>query len=173
MEKTLWWAVGRTMGRIVVVVVAVVVVVSAIMVIILSTSTPTMAASLEDLVVIATTGCVVRITVQSVALTHHMVCQECLEIFLAIGGEEEGVDAGPELLEGEVGGGEEGAAGVGAVEFVEKAGLGEPELEGGEFRGQEGEDFENVRGWEENGVDAVDYAVAAELVEVLVGWMEE
>ena len=52
---------------------------------------------------------------------------------------------------------------MGAVEFVEETGLGEAELEGGEFGGQECEDFENVRGWEEDGVDAVDYAVAAEL----------
>jgi len=90
-EETLWWATGRTVGRTVVVVVAVVVVVSAIMVIaimtmviILSTSAPTMAAPLEDLVVVPTTGCVVRITVQRMALTHHMVCQQRLEVFLAI-----------------------------------------------------------------------------------------
>lgn len=147
------------------VVVAVVVVV----IVLLAMAAPT----LEDLRIIpirAARG-VVRITIQRMALTHDMVCQQGLEVFLTIGREEKAVDAGTELLEGEVGGGEEGAAGVGAVEFVEEPGLGKAELEGGEFGGQEGEDFEDVGRWEEDGVDAVDYAVAAELGHVSCGWM--
>jgi len=126
------------------------------------------ATTLEDLVVVAATGGVVRVTIQCVSLTHNMVRQQRLEVFLTIAGKQERVDARAKFLESEVGGGEEGAAGVGAVEFVEEAGLGEAELEGGEFGGQEGEDAEDVWGWEEDGVDAVDYAVTAELGGVLV-----
>jgi hypothetical protein len=42
----------------------------------------------------------------------------------------------------------------------------EAEGEGAEFAGEELDDFEGGWGWEEDGVDAVDYAVGAELVGV-------
>lgn len=85
-------------------------------------ATHAVAVALEKFL-LAITGLVVSVGVESVALADDVVEEESLEVLLAVRAEEEGVDARSELLEGEVAGGEEGAAGVGAVELVEEAGL--------------------------------------------------
>ena len=60
----------------------------------------------------------------------------------------------------------------------EETGLGKAELEGAEFPREEFDDFECGWRWEEEGVDAVDYAVAAELLLLQlvrgnwIGWLD-
>lgn len=49
-------------------------------------------------------------------------------------------------------------------DFVE-TGLHECEFKGGEFAGEKLDDFGDGRGWEDEGVDTMDYAVCAELWE--------
>jgi len=68
-----------------VVVTIVVAIVIAIVAMVSSTGAPAMAATtLEDLVIIPATRSVVRITVQGMTLTDHMVRQQRLEVFLTI-----------------------------------------------------------------------------------------
>lgn len=87
-----------------------------------------------------------------------------------MGGEEEGVDAGAELAECEIGRSEKGAAGMrGGGEGRGETGFEEGELKGGELAGEEGDDLEGGWGWEKKGVDTVNNTVGAEL-EVLV-WL--
>ena len=96
-----------------------------------------------------------------------MVFEQGFEVFLAVFGEEEGINSGTKLLECKVGGREEGSAGViGLGDFFEKSSFYEGELEGGKFAGKEFDDFKSGRGWEEEGVDTVDYAVGSELLGV-------
>ena len=60
-----------------------------------------------------------------------MVFEECLEVLLAVLGEEESVDAGTEFLECKVGGREEGSAFVGrGLDGFEETGFLEAELQG-------------------------------------------
>jgi hypothetical protein len=47
---------------------------------------------------------------------------------------------------------------------VEETGLLEAELKGAEFGGEELDDLERWWRWEEDGIDAVDYAVGSELL---------
>lgn len=85
-----------------------------------------------------------------------MVFQECAEVFRAVGGEEEGVDSQAQVLEGFVGGGEDGDTLVCIFEGRGEAGFEEGEGEGAEVGGDEVEEVEGGWGWEEDGVDAVD-----------------
>ena len=63
-----------------------------------------------------------------------MILQECLEVFLAVFGEKESVDLGTELLECEVGWGEEGTASVWCLfDSFEETGLRETKGQGAEF----------------------------------------
>ena len=95
---------------------------------------------------------------------HNVVLQQRFEVLLAVGGEEESVDLRAQLAEGPVRGREERAAGVRAVgDGFCKAGFREAEFQGGECAGEERDDGCGGWGWEEEGVDAVDYAVGAEL----------
>lgn len=96
-----------------------------------------------------------------------MVGEKSLEVLLSIGREEEGVDARSELRESKIGWGKEGTAGVGSVELVEKARLGEAELEGGELAGKESDDLQDIRRRDDDGVNTVNDTVAAELRELL------
>lgn len=125
------------------------------------------ALAFEHLLIVLT-SVVVRIRVQRVPLADNMVGQQRLEVLLPIWAEEESVDPGAELLESEVAGREKSAAGMGAVELFQETGLLEAELEGGEFGGEQLDYGEDVGWGEDDGVDAVDYAVCAELSGVLV-----
>jgi hypothetical protein len=51
-------------------------------------------------------------------------------------------------------------------DVFEETGFFEAEIQGAECAGEELDDFEGGWGWQEEGVDAVDYAVGAELVGV-------
>lgn len=118
---------------------------------------------------------VVRVRVQRL-VGDDMVLHQRLEVLAAVLAEQKGVDARPELAEGEVAGREERAARVVRLgDVVGQAGLRERELERGELAGEERDDGEGRGGREEDVVDAVDDAVGAELVAVLAvgggpGW---
>jgi hypothetical protein len=58
---------------------------------------------------------------------------------------------------------------VGFSDGFEETSFFETEVQGAEFAGEELDDFEGGWGWEEDGVDAVDYAVGAELVGISKG----
>lgn len=95
-----------------------------------------------------------------------MVLQQGFEVFRAILREQEGVDFGAEFLEGEVIGGEEGAAGmIGAIEFFEETGFAQAEFEGAEGPWEQVDFSDSADGREDWGIDAVDYAVGAENVD--------
>lgn len=104
-----------------------------------------------------------RIRVESL-VRDDMVLQEGGEVLLSTTAEEEGVDAGAELLECVIGGGEEGTTGVRRVfELVKETGLLEGELKGAEFSGKELNNLERRWGWDQEVVDAVDHTVGCEL----------
>jgi hypothetical protein len=87
---------------------------------------------------------------------------------LAVAAEEEGVDALPEFLEGEIAWGEERAALVGVlgvIQLVEETRLAEAELQRAELAGKQVDDRCNVWWGHENGIKAVDHAVCAEDVD--------
>jgi hypothetical protein len=54
----------------------------------------------------------------------------------------------------------------------EETGFLEAELESAEFRGEEGDDFEGFRWREDDGVDAMDYAVGSKLL-LWLDWVRE
>ena len=95
-----------------------------------------------------------------------MVEDQSLEVLSAVLAEEESVDLRTKLLEGKVGRGEQGTAGmVGAVVGVKKASLAESQLESRELRGKEVNDLEGSRGRNEKAVDTVDDTVGTEDVD--------
>lgn len=117
---------------------------------------------------------VVHVGVES-AVGHDVVLQQGAEVLVPAGREEEGVDLQAELLEGGVGGGEDGAAVVGVRAgqdsggFVGgQAGGEDAQGKGAELRGDDLEERAGVWWGEEDGVDAVNYAVGAGLVGGLV-----
>ena len=79
-------------------------------------------------------GLIVRVRVQGL-VGNHVVLEQRLQVCLAVFAEEESVDPGAELLEGEVGGGKEGTSDVigGVVDGLEETSLLETKLEGAEL----------------------------------------
>ena len=108
-------------------------------------------------------GAVVRVRVERL-VRDDVVLEQSLEVLFAVLGEEEGVDAWAEFLEGEVGRREEGAAGCGRVgEVLDQACLAESEEQGAEVAGEEFEDLEGLRRWNQDAVYAVDETIGGAL----------
>ena len=96
-----------------------------------------------------------------------VVEQQSLEVLLPVRAEQEAVDAGAKLLEGEVRGRKDRAAGMGGgvVDEVEEPRLHESQLKRAELAWQEVDHLGDL-GWrQEDAVDAVDHAVCAEDVD--------
>lgn len=111
---------------------------------------------------------VVGIRVESL-IRNDVVLQESLEILLAIGAEEESVDARTELLEGPVGWREESTAGsmVGSVEGIQKTCLSKTERKSRELARQKADNVDGLRRREKDSVNSVDNAVGTELDHVV------
>lgn len=93
-----------------------------------------------------------------------MVLKQGLQVLLTVGREEERVDLGAKLPEGEVGGSEEGSTWmIGAVEEIKETSLAETELKSGELGWQEVDDLDHTWRREDEAVNAVDDTVGAEL----------
>ena len=113
---------------------------------------------------------VVRIRVQSL-VGDCVVQEQRLEILLSVAAEEEAVDAGAKSLESTVRRSKQGGSGVSRciVESFQKTSLDQPEFEGAELSGQEGDDVSGVGRWDEEAVDAVDDTVGTKLEQVSQG----
>lgn len=95
-----------------------------------------------------------------------VILQQPLEVLLTILAEQEGVDLGPQLLEGEVVGCEEGASRLGGVlKVVEEASLVETKFKGAELVRKKLDDFERLRWRQDDGVDTMDDTVRPELLD--------
>lgn len=93
---------------------------------------------------------VVRIRVQCL-IGDDVVLQKSLEVFLTIFTKEEAVNPGAQLLEGEIGGGENGSANMvrGVCDSGQETGLGEAEFKGTEFTREELNDAGDLWWWDE------------------------
>ena len=95
-----------------------------------------------------------------------MVKDQSLKVLAAVLAEQESVDLGAELLEGEVGGSKQSTARViGAVVGVKETGLAKSQLEGGELRRQEVDDLKGSRRRNQEIVNSVDHSVGAKDVD--------
>lgn len=96
---------------------------------------------------------------------NHVVLQQRLEIFLSVRTKQKGINPWSKFLEREVRGGEDCAANVvrGIIHGGKQAGLGEAELEGTEFTGEEADDVDDLWRWDEDAIYAVDDTIGSEL----------
>lgn len=95
-----------------------------------------------------------------------MVEDQSLEVLAAILAEQEAVNLGAKLLEGEVGRSKQSTAGVvGAVVGVKETSLAKSQLESGELRRQEVDDLEGSWRRNEKVVNSVDDSVCTENVD--------
>lgn len=95
-----------------------------------------------------------------------MVQNQSLEVLATVLAEQESIDLGAELLESEVGRSKQSTAGViGAVVSIKETSLAKSQLEGGELRRQEVDDFEGSWRRNEEVVNSVDDSVCTEDVD--------
>jgi len=94
----------------------------------------------------------------------NVVFEKSLEVFLTVLAEQEGVDPGSKLLEGEVGRSKERATSVvSAVQGLEKTSLDKTKLKSRELARQEIDDGKCLRRRKDKVVNTVDNTVGAEL----------
>lgn len=96
---------------------------------------------------------------------HHMVFKQCLQVFLAIGAEEESIDFWAKFLESEVRWSEQGSAIVvrSIIDSWKQSGLGETKLQGAEFARQECNDFRNLGRRYQQAINGVNDTVGSKL----------
>lgn len=119
---------------------------------------------LRDNIVASGSLCLVKSVRVEGLVGDDVILDESFEILLAVVAEQEGVDLGPELAEGDIGWSKEGTASVvGLGDCVCESSLDKSELERAELGGEELEDLQCRWGRQEKRINGMDDTIGTEL----------